>query len=301
MSWKNILITKKARLSLRHSQLVCQTVDEKAYSFPLEDVASITLETPQATITSSLLTQLSDRAITLIVCNNRHMPNGLLLPIGNHSRQLSVFNAQYNWSNPFKKRMWQIIVRQKIKNQFQVLKNSGVLEERILALSKTVDSGDTKNVEAQVAKIYFSSLFNNFKRHADDKTNAALNYGYSIVRAAIAREVVRFGFYPAVGIHHCNALNAFNLVDDLLEPFRPLVDGWVVANISKDNSELSAADRATLTQVLQLACVLKNKECRLSHAVTICVQSLSSASFEKNYQLLKLPDWSDPARLKPLE
>ncbi len=302
MSWRNLVVANPTALSRKNGQLLCRQEGEKILSIPLEDIASITLETPQATVTSALLGELSRLGIVLITCDSRHMPNGALLPLVSHSRPLAIIKRQMTWSLPFKKRLWQAIVRRKIENQDQVLADAGCETTELPALARRVSSGDAENREAQAARIYFSRLFTDFKRHADDKRNAALNYGYAIVRAALARELAQFGFHPALGIHHCNELNAFNLADDLLEPFRPLVDGWILASLDFSNEKtLSVEDRARITQALQMSCVIDGREQRLLHSTHLCVKSLSSATGGVDTGLLQLPEWSAPARLKPLE
>ncbi len=301
MAWRNLLVTKDATLSLKNKQVFCKTKDT-TISVPLEDIASITLETRCSTITAPLLGALADSDAVLISCNERHMPNGVLLPLGSHSRTLLMLKRQIGWTPHFKKKLHQQIIQQKIINQQRLLFHLGVDNQRLSYLAKSVDSGDSKNCEAQAAKYYFSCLFSNFRRHDNDKTNAALNYGYAVIRAKVARELVHFGFHPALGLFHHSELNAFNLADDLLEPFRPLVDGWGHALLSESGgSELSIQDRATLTQVLQLACVIDGKQHRLEHAVHLCIKSLASIRVKIDCKNLHLPQWSGEAKLKEID
>lgn len=302
MSWRNLVIISPVALSYKNGQLLCKPEGQEEFSIPLEDIATVTLETAQIKITATLLSEIADRGIALITCDSKHIPNGVLLPLSAHSRQLKILNQQLEWGASFKKRLWQKIICQKIKNQHSVLSEAGCSNSKLITLANLVESGDKKNVEGQAAKFYFSRLFKNFKRHADDKPNAALNYGYAVVRAAIARELAQFGFHPALGVHHCNELNAFNLADDMLEPFRPLIDGWVLKNIDFNGSHrLSSQERGVITQVLQIACSIGEKEHRLLHAIHLSVKSLSSASGNKNYRLLLLPEWNGSPRLKSLE
>ena len=300
MGWRNLVVASPAKLSLKDGQIVCHKALEEPLSVPLEDIASITLESRQSTITAPLLGALAEHGIALISCDNSHMPNGVLLPFAAHSRALTVFSRQIGWTLPFKKRLWQRIIRQKIINQHQLLQHLGIADPPLLQLAQRVDSGDSKNREAQAARRYFSRLFADFKRGGDDGINAALNYGYAVLRATIARNLAHFGFHPALGIFHHSELNSFNLADDILEPFRPLVDGWVAA-ARIGTSRLSLQERATLTQVLQLSCTIGGENHRLQHATHLCVKSLSGMNGKGDYCRLLLPQWDGKAQLKEME
>ena len=154
-----------------------------------------------------------------------------------------------------------------------------------------VASGDETNREAVASKIYWKLLFTNFKRHSDDKTNAALNYGYAIVRAAIARELVLFGLQPALGLHHHSELNGFNLADDFIEPLRPIADSWIISSLifNTEENRLSKEERATITKLLQLTVIINGKRQRLLAALKIMIQSLITATEQRNWQTIQLP------------
>lgn len=301
MSWRNLLVASPAALSLKSGQVVCKYADGKSLSVPLEDIVSITLESPRATVTAPLLGAMAAQGVSLISCDDSHMPNGVLLPLGTHSRALAVFKRQIGWTMPFKKRLWQRIVRQKIINQYQLLQRRGTSDKALLRLAEQVTPGDGNNREAQAARRYFARLFTDFRRGDSDRKNAALNYGYAIVRALVARELAHFGFHPALGIFHHSELNAFNLADDLLEPFRPLVDGWVCAALpDSTHTRLSLADRTMLTQTLQLSCTIDGELHRLQHAAHLCAKSLSGMDGKTDYTRLLLPQWDGEAKLKKI-
>lgn len=303
MAWQNLLISRPARLSLKNRQLRCEQENGEV-NLALEDIVSIVLESPQITLTSALIFACADENIAIITCDETHTPNGLFTSFLPHSRQAGMLRAQIAWSKPFTKRLWQLIVKQKISNQAATLKLCGREHARLTKLATEVDSGDSKNCEAQAARLYFNVLFDGvnhdaFKRHGEDLPNAALNYGYAILRAAIARELVQFGFIPAIGIHHCSELNAFNLADDLIEPFRPFIDAYVslnsigIKNITQhaENVEegLTLQDRASLVQSLQLACVVADEKHTLLHAIHLVVKSLSTATEQTKADKLLLP------------
>lgn len=298
MAWQNLLISRPARLSLKHRQLRCEQ-ESGEVNLALEDVSSIVLESPQITLTSALIAACADENIAIITCDETHTPNGLLTSFLPHSRQTGMLRAQMAWSKPFTKRLWQIIVKQKITNQAATLKLCGKEHARLAKLATEVESGDGKNCEAQAAKLYFSVLFDGiqhdtFKRHGDDLANAALNYGYAIIRAAIARELVQFGFIPALGLHHCSELNAFNLADDLIEPFRPFVDAYISLNgfgqrAERTDEGLTIQERASLVQSLQLACMVAGEKHTLLHAIHLVVKSLSTATEQAKADKLLMP------------
>jgi CRISPR-associated protein Cas1 len=212
------------------------------------------------------------------------------MPYNNHSRTLKVLKNQINSTEPLKKRLWKNIITYKLKNQAEVLQLARKKESMILkAMSNKVFSGDTDNKEAQGARIYFKALFDNFTREDEGWINSALNYGYTIIRGAIARSVSAYGFAPAIGIHHRNELNNFNLADDLIEPFRPIVDLWVYNNRSEDKLELSKEDKYNLVELLNYDMIICDEKHSVLNAIDLTVQSLS-ISFEKNnHELLKLP------------
>ena len=298
MAWQNLLISRPARLSLKNRQLRCEQ-ETGEVSLALEDIASVVLESPQITLTSALMAACAEENIAIITCDETHTPNGLLTSFLPHSRQAGMLRAQIAWSKPFTKRLWQLIVKQKIINQASTLKLCGREHARLTKLATEVDSGDSQNCEAQAARLYFNVLFDGvshdaFKRHGDDLSNAALNYGYAILRAAIARELVQFGFIPALGIHHCSELNAFNLADDLIEPFRPFVDAHVRLNgigeqVGEAVQGLQLGERASLVQSLQLTCVVAGERHTLLHAIHLLVKSLNTATTQSKADKLLMP------------
>ena len=310
MAWHNLLVTEAAHLSVKNSQLLCRQ-DEQNLAIPLEDVASITLESLQTTVTSRLLSSLAKNNTVLITCDEQHHPNGIMLPMVQHSRQLAVLLSQISISTPFKKRLWQKIVKQKVENQALILDWRNIKgTNRLKRLAAAVTSGDTGNCEATAARLYFNSLFTDFKRHHGGYINSALNYGYAIIRAAIARELVAYGFHPTLGIHHASELNSFNLADDLLEPYRAILDSWAIqmlklvekdplAKAVPESELLTKENRATLTQVLQLQVLINNEKHTLQAALRLTVRSLVRCIKSKDFEL-SLPEPLFPPSLKSL-
>jgi CRISPR-associated protein Cas1 len=232
MSWRSVFIAAPGKLSLKDRQLAVQNDNGTAH-VPLEDISVLLIESHQVVVTSSLLSALAEDGVLVVSCDGSHLPNGVFIPLSAHSRHPMIAHRQLSLSEPQKKRMWSRIVSSKISNQAICLnllgKESG---EIIRSMMLRIRSGDQDNVEAKTAKIYFRSLFgDSFSRSFPSVINGALNYGYSIVRGAIARDLAVHGFLPAFGIFHRSERNPFNLVDDLIEPFRAIVDFWVISAI----------------------------------------------------------------------
>lgn len=252
MSWRSVLISHPAKLSLSQGQLVLQQTEK--VTLPLEDIAIIVLEHPQIILTHQLLSACATQNVSLISTDPSFLPNGIFLPFQPHSRALKQLKRQLNLSKVRQKQIWQEIIQQKILNQSQVLLQQNLQPQanQLQKLAQKVKSGDKTHIEAYAAQIYFKALFGKpFKRRSDDLINAQLNFGYSIIRSAIARQLVAYGFIPALGIGHHNELNAFNLADDLIEPYRPIVDAQVVLlNTQAEENTLSTADKAQLISLL---------------------------------------------------
>ncbi len=229
MAWRSVVISNPAQLSCKQGRMQIAQGGETV-SVPMEDIAVLVMDHPQVTLSAHLLSACADCQLAVITVNKSHIPNGMFHAYLPHSRALKVMRQQLAMTEPQKKRLWQTVIRQKLINQAAVLANAHLrtISEALSGLAHQVRSGDPDNYEAQGAQIYFSALFGKgFNRSDEIALNAALNYGYSIVRGAVARSLVSHGFLPAFGLHHCSEQNAFNLADDLLEPYRPVVDQFV--------------------------------------------------------------------------
>ena len=288
MSWRSVLVSNPARLSLKSCHLVIKQEEET--HIPLEDVSVVVLETDQAVITSKLLDEMARRGIPLFTCDPKHLPSGLLLSFQQHSRFLKVLKTQLELTLPFKKNCWRLIVEQKIKNQaicLEILGKNG--DEELRRIADNVKSGDATNRESAAARLYFDTYMPNTSRQEDNTTNAALNYGYSIMRGAVARSLTAYGFLPAVGLHHRNELNSFNLADDFMELFRPLVDLWVARNIT-EGKEFTKKERVGLLSLLNADIVIFLERHAVFRAIDIMISSFSNACSYGKPELLKLPE-----------
>lgn len=277
MAFRNVIIESPARISLRNEQLVIHT--DADHSIAPEDISALLLESRQSTVTVAALSLLGQRGCAVFVCDEKHMPCAILQPFSQHSRTLSVLRTQLDASEPLKKRLWQAVVREKVRNQGLCLKMVGqeAIAERLFSFLVQIRSGDSSNVEARAAQLYFPALFGRgFVRGVDNGINAGLNYGYAILRGCIARMLAVYGFQPALGIHHRSEVNSFNLADDLIEPFRPMIDLLVYQNIRRDD-ELTSQHKRLLFNSLNLDVLIGSKHHSVAYAVELAVQSLSSA------------------------
>ena len=298
MAWRGVHVTQPARLTLTDGQLVVDQADGVA-RIPLEDVAWLVIDTPQATLTTALLAACMVAGLAIVITDARHTPSGLMLPFHGHFRQGAVAMLQADISAPLRKRLWQTVVQAKIVNQAAVLNGAGSDGRAVAAMAGLVGSGDVTNVEARAARAYWAELFAKFRREdGADKRNMLLNYGYAVVRAAVARGLVAAGLLPAFGIGHASGSNAFNLADDMVEPFRPFVDRQVLrltdgGRISEGEPSLS--ERRELAALPLQSVRMGNEVMTLLAATERVAESLVRAMELKTPAVLVLP--SLPAAL----
>ena len=292
MAWRGLHLTEPARLALGDGQIVVARAEGEV-RLALEDLAWVVIDTPQISLTSALLAACMEAGVALLTTDPRHTPNGLLLPFHRHHRQAEVASWQVNASAPLRKRLWQIIVRAKITNQAGTLERCGGDGRALRAMAKLVGSGDAENVEARAARAYWAALFPAFVRdNAADRRNKLLNYGYAVIRATVARGAVAAGLLPALGLHHASAANAFNLADDLVEPFRPFVDAVVwdlSARGAQAEGEASLPDRRVLAAIPTREARLGRERMSLLSAGEMVAESLVRALETGSAAALRLP------------
>ncbi|QLB12428.1 CRISPR-associated Cas1 family protein [Bisgaardia hudsonensis] len=294
MSWRSLIISKPGKLSLRQQQLfIQQEVNE--FTVPLEDIAVIVVESKEIIITAPLLSALGIYGITLLTCDEQFLPCGQWLPFSQYYRQLKTLKLQLEATKPQKKQLWQKIIQQKIRNQAFVLAQSKYPKEsqKLLNMADRVKSGDKDNLEAQAAQIYFQTAFGaDFRRWQENHINAHLNYAYTILRSAVARALVQYGWLPYLGLFHRSELNAFNLADDFIEPFRPLVDlqVWKLWQEGKISNGLQPKTKQSLVALLHYQMQFQGQTFTVLASIDRCVGSLQNAFINKNANLLKLPE-----------
>lgn len=257
---RTIEISQQAvKLSCKLDQLIVKPYDappEHASSIPGEDIGVLLIDHPQTTMTQGALELLARHNAVAVVCGRDHLPMSLLLPISSNVEQVHRLHEQIAASKPTLKRLWQQVVRTKILHQASVLAPDEPARKQLERMAGEVKSGDTQNHEAQAAKAYWaawrSGWAEDFRRDPDgrDEINGMLNYGYSAMRAAVARAIVVAGLHPALGLHHRHRANAFCLADDLVEPLRPLVDQCVRRLARGGRRGLEQPEKAELLNLL---------------------------------------------------
>jgi len=291
MAYRNIVVSSDAKLSLKNRQL-CIKTDMVNDTVPIEDIDTVLIESRQSVLSTALMGALAKSGVALFVCDEFHMPCAVLQPYLQHSRQHEVTKRQLALSTPAKKRLWQQIVVSKISNQARCLSLQGYEEEalELERISKSVKSGDSGYAEGHAAAKYFSTLFGEGVTRGDDLDcrNGWLNYGYAIVRGCVARTLSVYGFMPLFGIQHHSQLNQFNLADDFIEPFRPIVDLFTAENATSD-TKLTPEVKRRLVNLINYNILMDSKKYTLSYAIELAVKSFSSVLMEKRKDLL-LPE-----------
>lgn len=286
MPKRTICIQNAASLSIKNDALaICQRGELRGL-VPLEDIWVLIIETHQAQITTAALSKLVDAGIGVMLCGDDHMPNGLLLPLGAHSRHAAIVDDQLAISKPLQKRLWQRIVQAKISNQAAVMDLLGLDGSVVRAMAKDVLSGDTSNRESIAASAYFKKVLPEGSRRNGPFT-AALDYGYTVLRAGIGRTAVSGGWLVSRGVHHSNNLNAFNLVDDLIEPFRPVVDLLVIQGGL--GGEMTSETKRELAAIFEYLVRIPLGDVPLQVAIENELETLKVAVKTADASLLQLP------------
>ncbi len=225
--------------------------DTQSQTVPLADIAAVIVSHPQVSYSHAVLSGLAAAGATFIACDEKHLPAAMLLPLVTHSTQTERFAAQVQVSLPTRKRVWQEIVRAKLLSQARLLEERTGKDWGLGPLASRVRSGDAGNLESQAARIYWPALFGDFHRDPEGEgVNACLNYGYAVVRAVVARALCGAGLHPSFGVHHHNRYDPFCLADDLMEPFRPLVDR-VVARLRDERGAEVTVDKESKRAILE--------------------------------------------------
>ena len=295
---RTLLFSNPAYLSTQKEQIIFEhAVTKEIKTIPIEDVGIVLLEHKQITITTSLMAKLIDHNVALISCDDNYMPNGLFMPLNTHTTQKARMDAQVNASIPLKKQLWQQTVKAKIINQANHLGMYQVNIDNMKQWANAVKSGDPENYEARAAAYYWKCLLGgetkfNRERYGDPPNNF-LNYGYSILRSLVARQISGSGLLPIFGIHHKNQYNAYCLADDLMEPYRPFVDKLVkeiLEEIKEDEAmTMTTTQKQKLLTIPTLEVIINNKRSPLMVALQSTTSSLAQC-FEKKVTKISYPE-----------
>ena len=289
---QTLMFTNPVSLSLKDNQLVITFKDNKdTVTRPIEDIGFVIIENPQVSISVPLLNELADNNVSVMFCDKKQMPRTMLMTLEGNTTQQESYKYQIEASVPTKKNVWKQLVESKIKNQALLLNSLGKNGDSLKPFYLNVKSGDTDNREGAAAREYWSQIFDEgFRREREGAPpNNLLNYGYTILRAAVARALVGSGLYPAFGVFHRNRYNAFPLADDVMEPYRPFVDE-IVYHLYYDGAvtELNNDSKGKLLRVL-FADVKMGKVTRpLENALSLTTASLLKV-FKGDTDKLSLP------------
>ncbi len=287
MSWKTFLIKTDNKFKIKNGflELINLNTEEKS-RISLEEIDLILIENIKSILTVQTILELSNRNITLIISDSKHIPTSFLLPISTHHKPLQNFNYQMNLNFRSKAILHKQIIKQKIINQKIVLEDLNVSEqilEKFDLFIKDINQGDKTNREAVAAKYFFKEIYgSSFLRFNDDGINAFINFGYKILASKISNSLVKFGLNPALGLFHSNLTNYFNLSYDFIEPFRPLVD-WLCNYLVIDiNDELTIPIKLKILRILDMKVFLNNKIYKIRNAIDESIKSY--VSYLKNEQ-----------------
>ena len=276
---RTLSFSKPCSLSLKNCQMVIKMKDDPDFirTVPVEDIGFVLLENQQISITMPLLNALADNNAAVIVCTDKMMPNAMLLNLDSNSVQGERYRDQINASEPLKKNLWKQTVEAKIRNQAALLDKLDKDGSQLKPYWQNVKSGDSDNREGIAAKIYWDALFgDDFMRYrTGGSPNEMLNYGYTVLRAAVARSLMGSGLFPAFGIYHRNRYNAFPLADDIMEPYRPFVDEIVFDLYANGEDELNKDVKAEILKLLYVDTVFDKVTRPLDLGLSVTTSSLA--------------------------
>ena len=280
MAFRTVYIESACKMSYKSGYLVVRKEDDTA-KIHLSEVSTIILQTMQVFISAYLMAELAKNKISLVISDDKCNPVGQYLPLyGAHNTSKRIME-QIAWGEPIKKRVWQHVIKDKIREQARFLEERDYETEakQLFGIISEVRSGDTTNREAQAARLYFAALFgSDFSRELEIPINAALNYGYAVLLSMVNREIVSRGFLTQTGICHRNEYNQFNLACDLMEPFRPAIDRAVVDYM---NCEFDGDVRRMLGDIGNTYVDYRDGSYRLSSVVSQYVQQCLNALNKK--------------------
>jgi CRISPR-associated protein Cas1 len=274
---RTIYLCNPCYLHTQDEQLVIRFPGDSSQTvkpIPIEDLGVVILDHPQITIGQVLIQKLLENNIALVCCDKKHQPIGLMLNLDGHTLQSATFRAQVEAPLPLKKKLWQQTIIEKIRNQASLLERHNLPSRYLFQLSSQVRSGDPDNMEATAAGYYWRHFLGEegrfYRDRFGDPPNNLLNYGYAILRAMVARSLVGSGLMPTLGIFHRNQYNAYCLADDIMEPYRPFVDG-IVWKLTLESDDVSFLDKNIKRRILEIATI----DVRQGKQITTLQQAIS--------------------------
>lgn len=288
MSYRIVQITKPSECHVTNHHLIVEQEEGKA-DIPLENIQIILCLGAKIRFSTMGLGELGKEGIIVISFGKKHEPEIIIEPYCPNTRHAQMLFEQIDMSQELKLELWNRIIRAKILNQSRNLAVLGLEGfEKIASYEQYVHHGDKYNIEAIAALEYFQFYHKGLNRRTDDPVNSALNYGYAIIRSYIVKALITTGFHCALGIHHHNYFNSFNLADDLIEPWRAMVD-QLAFKMANNEILLSSKERKELVEILHCKCSIDEKKMWISTGIELMVDSLKNAVMKKDPDLLEIP------------
>jgi len=286
MGFRMIILSEKSDINCHSGYLVVNKAEE-VKRIHLSEIDAIIIENEQVRLTGVLINRIISANIALLLCDNRHDPVTLFQNINGHHRRSQQIKRQMLWTDAQKGRVWQFVIRDKIRNQRHLLHFFNIEEELLLEYENSVEFADYTNREGMAAKVYFNRLFGDgFTRNAENERNWALNYGYSLLLMYVTRTLAGKGYLPELGIKHDNEYNSYNLSCDLMEPFRPIIDLIVKKYIKK---EFAIDEKRKLQQLPNMKVMLNGKQQYVPQAIEKYVQKcLDALNSEHDFPVVEL-------------
>lgn len=276
---RTLAFSNPYHLSLKNNQMIIRAKEDAGFcsSVPVEDIGFVILENQEISITMPLLNALADNNAAVIVCSDKFMPNAMFMNLDSNSTQGESFRAQLSVTEPLKKNMWKQIIEAKIRNQAALLHKLDKDGDSLKPYYRNVKSGDSDNREGVAAKLYWDKLFDDkfIRSRSGPSPNEMLNYGYTVLRAAVARSLTGSGLLPAIGIFHRNKYNAFPLADDVMEPYRPFIDEIVFYLYANGENTLNKYSKSEILKVLYTDTFFENVTRPLDIGLSITTASLA--------------------------
>ena len=277
MGWRTIYIEENNYLSLYLDNIKIRNINDEEIMIPLKDIDVIVLDNYKATVSVNLLSKCSEYNINLIICDMNHLPVSQLLAFSGNCLSSKMLFKQLSWDNEMKGNLWKSIVYNKIQNQLSILKMNNLDScyiKMIENLKNSIEFYDLTNREGLAARIYFRALFGDkFRRFEEDTINAGLNYGYIMLRTVIAKSLVSKGLNCMLGIFHKGESNEFNLADDVIEVFRPIIDNYVYHNLANEVL-FTRNHRLEIVKLLNNKIEINGRKQTISNAIDMYIDSI---------------------------
>lgn len=288
MGWKTVLIGSESKVSLSNNRMRI-TIGEEYHNYPLNDLDTVIFSNNKVTITIPIIAKLLENNIGIIICDSHNDPIGIFQPFNCHSLVFKQLKKQINWKITKKKRLWKLIVEEKIASEIANLKILQMSSDAIDTLKLYKDSvynDDQTNREGSSARVYFRELFGiYFTREQQIAINFALNYGYKIIASYVSKMIAARGYVTQLGIHHIGESNPFNLTYDFIEPLRYIIDIWVCENIDEI---FNTSHKIEILQILEYRIKINNKWMRLTDAIEDLIDSYFSFMNEERDSIIRI-------------